>query len=810
MNRPISPSALSLDDWLVKMGEQPWTFGWAAIVVFDRAKTNILLMQEYIDRLGTAQQFPVIEYSEVDVGEGIKHALMGLTLDSPRLSFENASIEYARAAATLRMVGGKQLQMNESVHAGETYKVVTRLSTLNAIVGPSLIFDADLATATGSVSAEGAVVLDLFPKDENGKLKYQYRFTGVETEFERIKMGTHLAALMDAWGEKLTRLTLSELRESQDSVLQPERFRVRTHADHNSAKRGDPAFGKGAVVLFIAMKGDANGTFPDTDKDMVYMLPESVDKFTSNLIVAQELIWNKVVLPAIKKVPWVEELALENREIPGSRHRQLVATSGALTGKIEVEFPMRKYDLPEFSMKYSGDQALRFYVSGDSVRMEFKPDPVYVESTLGLKNQSSEDPWYYRYATIKVEVEVEVVFRFVVEEVDGRPAVVLKFDRQLAYSNWEIDSFDGGANDREWIETHLAVYKWKLQGPVDELVAPLSTIGATLDAFRLNNLLFSGDNVVTPGLLHQPGDLTVLGHLSPRRTDLVIEPSEAVVAGDGSLKFEASGGSDIKWGVVDLDGEESDANGKIDLSGKYTAPSADSVRESGSRRVIVTATQGDKVSKAMISLVESSVSVYPSVVVVALGGKHSLVAGEVDKKALTWNLKDQALGALETDPDKDPTMQDGRKFVAATQLPAPGASDPYNYYSSRLAEVEVSNADKSKRTIDVLVVQNQSGSYWLEAEVSGAGVQLKFYRTTMAVPKEEVPAASTHWHKYKGDGTFENGLYTPKAGSAEQYAIVTAFYYDGESVDRFAYMIIPVPFVSSQQFVQLLGTEEVK
>uniref|UniRef100_UPI0012B66EA3 hypothetical protein n=6 Tax=Pseudomonas TaxID=286 RepID=UPI0012B66EA3 len=66
MNKHVSPKALSLEDYLKEMEKQRWTFGWGAILVFDRQKTNVLLMQEYIDRLGTDQQFPVFEDSEED------------------------------------------------------------------------------------------------------------------------------------------------------------------------------------------------------------------------------------------------------------------------------------------------------------------------------------------------------------------------------------------------------------------------------------------------------------------------------------------------------------------------------------------------------------------------------------------------------------------------------------------------------------------------------------------------------------------------------------------------------------------------
>ncbi|MFJ3078124.1 hypothetical protein, partial [Pseudomonas sp. NPDC087029] len=543
------------------------------------------------------------------------------------------------------------------------------------------------------------------------------------------------------------------------------------------------------------------------DADMLYMLPASSENFSSNLILAQDLIWNKVLVPAIKDVEWVKDARFEDREIPGSRHRQLVATAGTLGANIFIEFPMRKYELPAFSFRFDGDKPMRFYVAGDGVRFEFKPDPLYIDSTLSLKDDSSDDPWYHRYAVIKIDIRIELAFRFVVEAQGDNPVIKLVFDEDVAYSNWEIHETDADANGQEWIRTHLNVYKAWLQEPLEKIVTPLRTIGATLDAFRLNNLLFRGDHVVTPDILNLPGDLTVLGHLSPERTDLVIEPVEVVVAGGGRLQFTPSLLGDTNWSVANVD-DDGGSPGSIDtFTGLYTAPSAESLRAAGFRRVVVTAQRGDKVSKAMVSLVESSVSVYPSVVVVELGSQHSLVAGEVEGAALSWALKDANLGAIAPDPDKDPTMQDGYKFTAATTLPEPASGDPLNYYGSRLTEVQVSTAAGGTRTIDVLVINNRSGSYWLEASAQGEGVKLTFYRTTRSNPKEEVPAADTHWHKYKGDGTFVNGVYTPHAGSVEQYAVVSAFYDDGESTDRFAYMIIPIPFVSSQHFVALLGAQ---
>ncbi|MCS4065535.1 hypothetical protein [Pseudomonas putida] len=806
MNKAIFPQALSLEEYLRKMSEKPWTFGWDALVVFDRYKTNVLLMQEYIDRLGTDTSFPVFEDSEIDVAEGIKHALLGLTVDKPRLSFEAASIALSKAAVTMRMVGGKQMQLNESIHDGKPVKVVTRLSTLNAVVGPSLIFDSKLATAAGSVGEDGAVVLELF-MDENGdgQPDIVYRFTGVETEFERLKLGAHLGQLMGKWGPELTRLKLSELRDTEDAVMHPERFGIRTHAAPGAQVRGAQNYGDGAVVLFVAMKDSPNGSYPADDADMLYMLPASLDNFSSNLILAQKFMWHKVILPEISKVEWLTKLKMEDREIPGSLHRQLIATADSLSINLHYEVPLHVVRVPLLTYNYWGEKPARFYTDNNKLKFEYKPDPVRLDCFTGTRDHPADGFQGFSFIA-EPNLILEVVFDFVIDNEGEKPVVKLVVESQKASFSVGIPRGQLPDGLRQRAYERMNRFNDMFLGPIEGLVNEVSKIGATIDAFRLNNLLFRGDNVVTPENLNLPGDLTVLGQLSPERTDLVIEPVEVVVAGGGSLQFKASLLGDTNWTVANVDGDAGDP-GTIDpFTGLYKAPSPESLRDSGFRRVVVTATRGNKVSKAMVSLVESSVSVYPSVVVVALGSTHSLVAGEVDGASLTWALDDETLGSIALDPDKDPTMQDGYKFTAATSLPDPVSSDPVNFYASRLAEVKVSTVTGGTRTIDVLVTGNKSGSYWLEASANGAGVKLTFYRTTRMNPKEEVPAADTHWHKYKGDGTFVNGVYTPKAGSAEQYAIVTAFYDDDESSDRYAYMIIPIPFVSSQRFVALLGT----
>ncbi|WP_462402892.1 hypothetical protein [Pseudomonas sp. Marseille-QA0332] len=799
-----STATLSLEEFLAKMSEKPWTFGWDAILVFDRQKTNMLLMQEYIDRFDADAYFPPIEPSEIDIAEGIKHALIGLVLDKPRLSFENANISDSRARLTLRMVGGKQMQLTEALRDGKPVKTPTRLSTLNAVVGPSLLMNINLLAVPGSVDSAGKVMLDLAQG-------YDYYFTGVETEYEREKVGVHLKGILEHWQDDLTQFELSELKKSEQSLLEPGNFGIRTHLAPGGNVLDGPAYGEGAVVLFVAMKGSQNGSYPAANEDMVYMLPSGPRTYSSNLVLGSKFILEKVVLPALDDVNWIPGAKLELRAQPGTPRDQLVATAGIHTYEAwEHTLGILTVALPAMSMDFVSEEPLSFYVENDHLIFRWKTQPKSYEIDINYLNTDYNPPNLIRTkAQVDVLQDVLCRFSFKIERVEEQHRIRFELSEAKMDSSLTLTSWDKRIHGTklEMARSILDTAQARFRYFTDSLLDPLKAVSATLDAFRLNNLLFRGENTVVPQALHWPTDLTILGDLAPDRTSLEISPAEVVVSGGRTQHFKVEPAGSVQWSVENIPGESGDT-GTIDANGAYQAPSAASLRADGFRRVVVKATRGAMISKALVSLVENEVSVYPSVVVVGLGSSHSLVAGTADGAALEWSLGADGLGSLGDDPNKDPEMQDGRRYTAPNRLPEPKPGDPLAYFASRLDQVTVTpKAGGTPRTIDVLIAGNQSGSYWLEASAQGANaVKLTFYRATRSSPKDEVPAADTHWHLFKGDGTLSNGVYTPAVDSAEQYAIVLAFYDDGESSDRYAYMIVPVPFVSTRHFIQLLST----
>lgn len=795
----------SLEDFLAKMSEQSRTKNWDAVLVFDRQKSNVLLMQQYIDRFASDSYFPVVPSTEEPTGEDTFHVLEGLVLDKPRLSFENANVAESKGRLTIRMVGGKQIQLNEVIRAAKPIRTVTRLANLDAVASPSLLMDIRLRAAAAGADSGGKVTLDV-------SKGLSYYFTGVETEFERTKMGLHLQKLFETWGERLTTFELSELKPDAGSLLQPGNFAVLTHAAPGARVRDSGAYGEGAVVVLVAMQGNPNGDLPKDDADLLYMLPDATQPYSSNLILGHKFMWS-VVLAELNKHEVTKD-AFKLKQVAGNPPYELVSegNKGVWFGSWRhgVEGgglnPWRAVmTVPTFEMKYQSSESLRYHIQDRKLKMRWKASDNIPIST-SVENYNGSRLWT---ANLNVHLDIELTYKLVLETQDGHTRLKVVKDEVKESFGAELRDYPESNESATVLKPMVeAEARKRLPEQIQPIYDLIKDFSFSIDAFRLNNLLFRGDNIVNPRDASWPTDLTLLGDLAPERTTLVASPMEATVPAGWTRQFTVVPAGATVWSVENLPGESGDT-GQIDRTGLYTAPSAASLQADGFRRVIVKATQGTSVSKVLVSLVLSEVSIYPSVLVVGLGKTHSLAAGHYEGAELDWTLAGAGLGEVLVDPDHDPQIQDGYQYKAPMALPTPGDSDPLNFWAARLDQVQVKPKDgETTRTVDVLIAGPQ-GNYWFEPEAASAGgVKLRFFKATKKNPRVEVPADEADWHVYKGDGTLANGIYTPKAGSSEQYAVITAYIDDDEESDKYAYMIVPVPFVSAQHFADLLCTAD--
>lgn len=361
---------------------------------------------------------------------------------------------------------------------------------------------------------------------------------------------------------------------------------------------------------------------------------------------------------------------------------------------------------------------------------------------------------------------------------------------------------DAKANSRALIGELESTLKVAFRKNAEEIM----DIEFEVDALRLNNLLFRGENVVDPRDVSMPTDLTLLGNLAPKRTSLVISPSEPIVASGQVIEFTAEselGG--VTWKVENLPGEEGETGEFSDSSnGRYTAPSDLALRAEGHRRLIVTATRGDLVSRVLVSVVPSQVTVNPWVAVVNVGMSHSLSAATPHPGGLTWDTP--KLGAIA--PDDDLLNPGGYKYTAPVKLPEREADDPLYHISLRLDSVTVHPAAGGPAaTIDMLVVGSKNANYWLEPKGLPDGrVELPFYKTHREDGKIAVPEP-VEWTVLRGSGIVDQAtrVYTPAPNNSEQFVIIAAFYNDGESTDTVDYVVLPMPLVPVQRYAEILN-----
>ncbi|MBF8661277.1 hypothetical protein [Pseudomonas putida] len=808
----------SLEAFYKEMDAGPKTWGWDALLVFSRGATNALLSQEYIDRAHIPELFfPDLPDGNVDSGNGIDHVLLGLRLDKARLSFENASLKNPKAKLQMRLVGGKHLEVLETFLDGKPVRSVQALILYNAAAHAVLDMNITLSAVAGTVDKSGKVLLDI----NEG---YEHLFSGGGTGSERIRLGLYFKELFETWAEEnkeMLQFPLSELAVDDTSLLNPGVFMLGTHAEPGAKVLGSANQGDGAVVVFVAMRGNESGGYPPEDKDLLYMLPDATNPYTSNLVLSHKLVAQHVVKLGFDQFDWMKGkfdlVALkDDRYLVDENRYKLVANAASGGAYAEIDYsdannggrtqPWRwrlNMNGATFNLFDNGSE-----VVFDKRMLKINWSSAMPVGTLVYWSQVGNSAGHTTSLQVSAKVEIRADCKFDVSREANK--ATLKFSVSNFESSVEVSIQDGfGSGDsakdaRAKSENLKAPLEAALNEAAKEQLESLENMTFEIDALRLNQLLFRGDNVVDPRDVAVPNDLTLLGNLAPKRTAMSITPLEPIVASGGFIDFSASSTSAITWTVENLPGETGETGTFATTPvGRYTAPSDDALVTEGQRRVIVKATSGEQVSRALVSIVPSHVSVNPWVAVVNLGKSYALSAGTPDNAELKWNQPELGNVAADTDP----LNPGGQKYTAPTTLPKREPTQPNHYRVLRLDEVTVEPAaGGTPATIDMLVVGAKSPNYWIEPAVNADGsVALPFYRLNLDMEKVEVPEP-IEWHVLRGSGTIDSKTqtYKPAPGSDDKYVIVSAFYVN-DSPDTHDYVILPLPFVPVRNYAEILS-----
>lgn len=816
----------TLEEFIAYMKVQPRTYGYDAILAYDRLRANRLLLQEYIDRFDENMYFEPLTFTTVISPGQQWERLIGHVLDKPRLSFENASIASSRADLRMRITGGKQLTFSQA--AGARVPKITRVKEADALDGPSLHVRLALESSPGSVSRAGTVFLDLEKAD------YFY-LSLADTNEENLLGGERYKEIFKGWPAEKKKFVLNEMSVHEEDFLQPEKFAVRTHAAPQGTLSTSADFGDGEVLLFVTMRNSNNDNagIPYDDASMNYMLPDAREPYTLNLVLGNKFLIERLVSRGFRRLPH-QRVAFEMKLVGGEDNDTNVtgieATAGllAIPGIEGVTSNLRSITFPEgFPLPFIGrtgeENAVSFVCRVSDEKLHFSWSgayPVQVDVTATDNSRfsghlNSRWEWQADYQ-FSVETSGPDIGRLYLQRV-GAVTERLKMAPSI-----ELAAQMGG---RPFVMEELVTFAERTL--TDRLLSSVDTIvevAEEIDAFRLNGLLFrSGKDAAQPSTVRFPSDLTLPGYLSPSRTEFQIEPMEPIVAAGRTQHFTLHGASipTVTWSVESLPGEESEDAGHIDASGLYTAPPAEAITR-GNKRVIVKAAGDTAFSKALVSITPRTIAASPYVFQAV--GTEDLVKGfkvtgaSDDGEPLRFELAPNAVGRLEVDPEPDPSAQQGMLYFPAKGGPSevPRKSEQWLRHRQTAAWnpaddiyellaidiIEVSKVSGGAKELIPVVVPLISENRWFVHEAVGDSVRLIFMRQTKS-GESEVPADQTTWYLVYGNGRLEDGVYTPEATDGKplsKFAVILAIQ-DNDEEWQWTYAVVPLPLLSAQALV---------
>ncbi|ENB9663854.1 MULTISPECIES: hypothetical protein [Pseudomonas] len=805
----------SLEDFLNEIAKARKNFGYPVIVAFDRKTANNVLKQEFIERY-TGELFLDPMNSEVDIESGVSyHQLSDFCLDQPRLTFENADLSDSKATLMMRTVRGKQLQLSQAV--GSTRRQVTRLAKASPINGPSLVFDIELKNTRNAVSENGRVYFS-YAAGTN------YAFYGGTTQFELDKLGLHFKEYFEAYtvqpGQReIIEYTLGELANLADLILKPKDFKIRTHGAPGTRLRNQASFGDGAVVLFVELEGfdSSNAIPPDRNDKLPYLLP---DGYSANVLINSDFITKNLIIKQLKEsasgislLDWAPLLT------GGLGYRA--------TGELSIDgFEFYDNAGPNVTTftKYNATYTCPpEHDTAKNFRITFKNDLMIVDwndehraAGRAYTPRSGLDPIIEDGEFVN-SWSIRLEYKFTIETIEGKHSLALEKTKQ-DYTYNLMATGDLGKHVHYGERVYRLCYERsepKFKEFLDSIMSGFTTLDVEIDTFILSSLLFRNSQVALDSV-HWPNDLLTVGQLAPDRTkfsistsdNTAIDQGETSVLTGGRIAFTTEPATPgVVWSVQHLpDYTGDDLKGEIDPgTGVYTAPAADTFDDSFIK-VIVTAKSGDNVAHALVSVLRTTVSVYPSVMTLNLGAYNDILAGEMNKGAINWAV--EGFGKLEDIDNGDPLAQASKRYLAPTVGEVPDWDDsmPLLDMYIRHSRIKVSSGATSKY-VDVLLPIAIQDNHWLEATRAGEGVRFEFWWKPKSRPAELVDPENTSWHVRVGSGTCIDGVYTPDPSKAEEYAVIVA---TNDVTEDYASMILPLPFIDVEQFMALHAPDEAK
>ena len=775
----------TLTAWLA---EKPRALGWDAILAYDRTKANALLMQEYIARFNVKDGYLVPVTSEITGTSPVEY-FSGVVLSAPILSFEGSTISSSKARLTFDLVGGGYITLVEP--AGSLNKQVSQISELNPLAGPKLWLDIDLSQVDGDVDEVGVVQLDL-----STTTLQNWHSTVGETDINKQKVAEYFYALFDQLEPQYKTFVLNIISTSNSPLLNPDYFAVRVHPKDPGQESKE-----GEVLLFVTMKGGANGTLPAKNEDLMYLLPDE-SGYSATMLLSSDTVFSHIFSVGI----------FNSEYVPQAPDVELVKSSNGFIDYLNVKSGRfsKKTDNPigysTPSATYNYDLVcydLPFGDGSEKCRIEFGGDGKLIFSWAGGSDQIgwfgySLDNYAHNYGvhfyyTWDVSLSYEFIF------IDGTKISLVLSDPdadnvKIDFFLIEVDPLPIPAPDD--IKSIMAgSFAPRMRDVVYKFCNDVMNGSEQINVLNLQSLLFSNQDAAIFNKNFFSGELALFGAVSPQSTTYSVAPLSPIMTTGQTLTFTVEPPNEkVTWTVESTD-SATDGMGTIDAkTGKYTAPDANEL-DGNFTRVRVTATDGEYKSSALVSVSSFGVMVNPLIQVATAGDQKSLMlqAGSVLGKPadFIWSFKGAQGGATLVPAD------DG----TCAYTSGPATEQPYRMDTVRVTSGEASNE------CAVLVV---NGKQSFDIRVDPVSSRLESAPTQVqlvALSSNQGAIKGIKWALLAGSGSVDEntGVFTVDLQGTHRYAVVTGVLELPEyDTTLRGFIILPLPLIPLSQAVTLL------
>jgi len=765
-------AGMSKNQLLAWLRENPQTMNWGAILAFNRADTNTVLLQDYINRFSTTTYLDPVQGFVKD-SSTVGQYISDYVLDYPRLSFEIANVaeEIPSARLTLKVVGGTQVTF-EDVPGG---KVATRIEVVDPLNGPELTLNLQLVDVPGTVNSAGQVVLDL-KKSSDFSLSYS------DFDHERKLGGTFFKELFETLPDPKRVLVISEITREATNPIKPHVIKIRTQAAPGAKLRSADNYGDGAVLVLVAMQGEGNGGNPSAD--FPYLIPDdTATDYSATIILSNKLLMDKMIGQALK-----------DAGTPGSSYLLESDAFKFVTVRGEsgsIDLPIARYTFGTFECAVV-NRALQF---GDinyattTLRLKVADDGIKMEWQGGSRDNfiAKDAKGINYYGLILYEWQFTASCQYVVN----------KGTQMVEVGAMELTSFTDDMTSQppsDDVSTALFpfikpplmdLYREDVEASYPLLLSRLPAI----NVFVLKNLLFSDGNSVVLDEVALPGDMAIFGRIGPSLTQFAITPIQPLMGTGETLQFttEPAATSGLTWTVEHILGGTGD-KGSISTAGLYTAPAA--VSGAFLRVKVIANGEGGYSSSALVSVVVNDITLSPVIQICGSEHTRTLSAGKKGTGTLTWSLKNPANGG------KLVAGQNGQYVYTAPPLAKEG--DAAFVVDEVVVKNELTNKTKSAYVMAVLADMTLGVQKDSTVSLPANQVKLKVKSATSVIPD-----ASLTWETVAGSGTVANGIYTQPNLLDQRFALLVASWAPAPDVmpDLVfqGYILLPLPLFDAPE-----------